>query len=267
MKHLILIAFMVLLATSLHAKDKMSAADITKKAHLAAYYQGNDGSAQLLMRVYAKDSDDPIKKLFYMLRRDLEEGGKQRFFTYFVAPVDIKGTTFLVHKYINQDDYRRLYIPASDKIIPIAGSRKQDPFMGSDFTYEDVSGRHYTKDNHKLLREDTLDGKKVYVTESIPKIKEEKIAKMIGYIDQKSFIPLKVEFYNHDGKKYRTYQSLDIKDIGGFPTITKRVMTSHLKGTKTEMLVNPSKVKYNVGLDKDLFTERALKNPPVQYFK
>jgi hypothetical protein len=202
-----------------------------------------------------------------MLKKDLEEGGEQLFFTYFVKPSDIKRTTFLVQKHIEADDYRRLYIPASDKTLAIAGNRKQDPFMGSDFSYEDVSGRHYSKDNHSLIGEDTYNNRPVYVTQSIPKVKENKIAKMKAWIDKKSYIPLKVEFYNHQSQLFKVYESGSIKPISGFPTIMKRTMRSPLDGTKTVLLVNPKKVRYNIGLSKSLFSERSLKNPPMKYLK
>ena len=242
-------------------------AEIVKKASLAAYYTADDGSAQMLMKVYAKNQKKPIKKLFYMLKFDIEEGGRQMFYTYFVKPTDIKRTTFLVHKYIDQDDFRRLYIPASDKILAIAGSRKQDPFMGSDFSYEDVSGRHYEVDNHTLVGEEKKQGKDCYVIESTPKVKEDKIAKMKSWIDKSTHIPMAVDFYNHEGNVYKQYRSSGLKMIQGFPTIMKRVMTSPLDGTKTEILVNPKKVRYNIGLTESVFTERSLKVPPKKYLK
>lgn len=244
-----------------------TADQIVKNANLAAYYTADDGSAQLLMKVYRKGSKKPISKLFYMLKKDLEEGGEQLFYTYFVKPSDIKRTTFLVKKHIESDDLRRLYIPASDKILAIAGSRKQDPFMGSDFSYEDVSGRHYSKDNHSLKGEGTYNKRSVFITESIPKQKEDKIAKMKAWIDQKTYIPLKLEFYNHDNQVYKIYESGSIKTIDGFPTIMKRTMTSPLEGTKTIILVNPKKVRYNIGLANNVFSERSLKNPPMKYLK
>lgn len=262
MKKLIL-AF-VLLINTVWAQDIN---EIMKKAQLNSYYQANDGKAQLLMKVYPAGGGEPIKKLFYMLRLDIEDGGEQMFFTYFVKPTDIKRTTFLVHKKINDDDYRRLYIPASDKVLAIAGSRKQDPFMGSDFSYEDVSGRHISKDNHKLLGEEKYNGEDVYITESIPKDKEDKNSKMVARISKKSFIPLKVEYYGKDGKISRVYTSDEIQTIKGFDTITKRTMVSPALGTKTEMLVNPKNVEFNVGLTKDTFTERSLKNPPMELLK
>ncbi|MCP5048166.1 MAG: outer membrane lipoprotein-sorting protein [bacterium] len=264
MKKISMFSLIMLLAVAMFAEG---VDEIIKKAHMAAYYQGDDGKGQLLMKVYAKGSDKPIKKLFYMLRHDIEEGGKQMFFLYFVRPSDIKKTTFLVHKYIDKDDFRRLYIPASDKVIPIAGNRKQDPFMGSDFTYEDVSGRHFSKDNHKLLGDESMMGHDCHVTESVPKVKENKTAKLKAWIDKKTYMPIRVDFYNHDGKVYRSYESRKVEDVGGFPTIMERVMTSPLKGTKTIIVVNPKKVEYNVGMGEKIFSERSLKNPPMKYLK
>jgi outer membrane lipoprotein-sorting protein len=266
MKKLLSFMMLSLVFSSLSYAEDVN--EIMKKAHLSSYYLGKDGMGQMLMKVYAKGSDRPIKKIFYMLRYDVEDGGKQMFFTYFVSPSDIKRTTFLVHKYIDKDDFRRLYIPASDKVLAIAGSRKQDPFMGSDFSYEDVSGRHYSKDNHKLLEKGVKIGAhECFVTESTPKVKEDKIAKIKAWIDSKTFIPVKVEFFNHDGKVYKRYESKEIKMVQGHPTIMKRLMSSPLDGTRTEMLVNPKKVKYDIGLSEDIFSERSLKNPPTKFFK
>lgn len=242
------------------------AGEIAKKAHLAAYYAGEDGVAQLLMQVYRKGSDEPIKKLFFMLRMDLEEGGRQMFYTYFTAPSDIRRTTFLVHKYLDKDDFRRLYLPASDKVLAISGARKQDPFMGSDFSYEDVSGRHWSMDSHKLLAEETLNDKPMYVVESTPIEREERLARSRFWIDKETFLPMKVEFYDHEGRIYKVYETGKVAVVEGYPTIMVRTMTSPLEGTRTVILVNPKNLRYDVGLDESAFSERALKNPPTAYF-
>lgn len=243
-----------------------SADEIVRQAHLNSYYAGKDGSTQMLMKVYRPGAAKPISKLFFMLRRDQEEGGDQKFLIYFVRPSDIRRTTFLVHKFIGRDDMRRLYIPASDKVLAISGSRKQDPFMGSDFSYEDVSGRHFSLDVHRLLGKERLNGREVFVTESTPKARESKTAKIKAWIDSKTYIPLKVEFFNHEGKVYKRFTADKITTIQGYPTILKRTMVSPLEGSRTVILVNPKKTRYDLGLDDTLFTERSLRNPPVKYF-
>lgn len=265
MKKLLLASVISLvLATNVFAE---TAEDIVKKANLASYYSGEDGIAQMLMKVFRKGSKKSINKMFYMIKKDVQEGGEQLFFTYFVKPSDIRRTTFLVHKKITEDDYRRLYIPASDKVLAIAGSRKQDPFMGSDFSYEDVSGRHYSKDNHELLGEEKLGSRSVFLTKSVPKVKENKIASMKAWIDKQTYVPLKVEFTNHDGKVYKIYRAGGIKKLDGYFTVLKRSMESPLEGTRTLMLINPKSVKYDIGLPDSVFTERSLKNPPLKYLK
>ena len=244
-----------------------TAEDIIKKANLASYYAGEDGTAQMLMKVFSKTRKKPLKKMFYMLKKDLTQGGEQYFFIKFTKPTDISRTTFLVHKKIGEDDMRRLYIPASDKILAISGSRKQDPFMGSDFSYEDVSGRHYLIDSHKLLGEETLDGKLSYLIESVPKVREAKTSKIKSWIIAESYMPIKVEFYNHEGEIYKIYKGEGTKLIQGIPTTMKRTMKSPLEGTETVIMLNPKNVKYNIGLDDGIFTERSLRNPPNRYFK
>lgn len=261
----ILILLSLFLTVNALAEKETNVNVIMEKAHQISYYQGDDGKAQILMKVFRNKDTQPIKKMFYMLRLDLKDGGEQMFYTYFTNPSDLKRTSFLVHKKINADDFRRLYIPASDKVLAIAGSRKQDPFMGSDFTYEDVSGRHFTKDNHRLLKEDDLGGVRVYIVESTPKVKEDKTAKIKSWISQEDYLPLKVQYFNHEGKIYREYTSDKTEDVQGFKTIVKRTMKSPLEGSYTEMLINPKNTKYNVGLSQGDFKERSLKNPPMKY--
>ena len=88
----------------------------------------------------------------------------------FMSPADVKGTGFLIWENAGRDDDQFLYLPAL-KQDPrrIASSEKGSRFMGTEFTYEDLENRKVDKDDHKLLREEKLDGKLVYVVESIPK--------------------------------------------------------------------------------------------------
>jgi outer membrane lipoprotein-sorting protein len=260
----ILLILSLLVSQSVFAMDVN---EIVKQTHLNSYYQADDGRAQMLMKVYSKGNNKPIKKLFYMLRFDIADGGEQMFYTYFLKPTDIKRTTFLVHKKVKEDDFRRLYIPASDKVLAIAGSRKQDPFMGSDFSYEDVSGRHYSKDNHKLLGVEKFNGVEVYKTQSTPKVKEDKIAIITAWISKADLIPKKVEYTNHKGEIFKRFETANVKVIDGIKTVTKATMSSPLEGTRTEMLLNAKKTKYNVGLKKSIFSERSLKNPPMNFLK
>ena len=57
----------------------------------------------------------------------------------------------------------------------------------------------------------------------------------------------------------------EIKDIKGFPTITKRAMKNLHSGHRTE--VTYTKTDYNIGIEDSLFSERYLKQPPKKWIE
>src|SRR3989338_9649689 len=138
------------------AQSELSAVDIIAKSRLAFYYADDNMRARVLMELINKDGQKRLRELT-MLRKDYEEGGNQKHFMYFHKPVDVKDTAFMVYKYPNKDDDRWLFIPAINLVKRIAANDKYSSFVGSDFTYEDVSGRKPDEDTHALLREDKLE--------------------------------------------------------------------------------------------------------------
>ena len=245
------------------AKDELSAHDIIAKSRLAFYYAGDDGKARVIMELVNKAGQKRIRELT-MLRKDYKEGGQQKYFTYFHQPSDVKDTTFMVYKYPDKDDDRWLFIPAINLVKRIAANDKYSSFVGSDFTYEDVSGRKPEEDTHTLLRKEKLNGRNCFVIESIPKSPSE-YTKRISWIDETNFLPLKEEFCDKQNELYRQLEAQEIKDVNGIPTVTKRVMKNVKTGHRTE--VTFQEVEYNLGLEDDIFSERYLRRPPLQWIR
>jgi outer membrane lipoprotein-sorting protein len=244
------------------ARAQEDATDIMKKSHLAYYYAGDDGVAEVGMTMVDKKGKERERE-FTMLRLDQEEGGKQMYYTYFKKPSDVSRLTFMVHKTPDGNDKRWIYVPAVDLVKPISADDKNSSFVGSDFTYEDVSGRHWSEDNHKLLEDSELDGKPVYVIESVPKEPYDGFARKVSYIDKANYLPLKEEYFDDKGNMIRIFRAEKIEDVDGILTVTVRSMEDLKKGSKTT--VTFSDIKYNQGLTPDIFTERYLKNPPRQF--
>lgn len=91
---------------------------------------------------------------------------------FFQYPGDVKGTGFLTWDYdeLNKDDDKWLYLPAIKKTRRISGSSaKQDYFMGSDFTYDDMGAATWTRIRTRSWAEETVDGQKCWKLESLPK--------------------------------------------------------------------------------------------------
>ena len=266
MKRLTTLFFALLLFFGMTSRNASAqdANEIMKQSHLAYFYAGDDGISDVTMSIVSKRGKERIRE-FTMIRLDNEEGGNQKYYTYFKKPSDVSRTTFMVYKTSEGNDQRWIYIPSIDLIKPISADDKNSSFVGSDFSYEDVSGRHWTEDNHTLKGEETLDGKAVYVIESVPKKAYKGFSRKVSYIDKKTMLPLKEEYYNKKDKLIKEFTADKIEVIDGIPTITVRTMKNIKKGGHTT--VSFDKIIYNVGVKDDIFTERYLKNPPRKYIK
>jgi len=256
--------FMLALTAQVGGAQDLSADEIMKKSHLALFYAADDGIAEVRMTIVSSRGKERLRE-FTMLRLDLEEGGKQKYYTYFKKPHDVSRLTFMVHKLPGETDNRWLYIPAVDLVKRISADDKNSSFVGSDFTYEDVSGRHWSEDTHRLMGDDLLDQRPVYVIESIPRESHKGFDKKISYIDKENFLPLKEEYFNEDDELIRVYTAEKIENIEGIMTSVVRKMEDIKKNQYT--IVEFSAIDYNVGATDDLFTERYLKNPPRKFIR
>lgn len=231
---------------------------IINKANIMAYYQADDGKAKVNMVITDKKGQSRERE-FNILRKDEKDGGDQKYYVYFQRPADVRGTVFMVHKHaeLGKDDDRWLYLPALDLVKRIAAGDKRTSFVGSDFLYEDVSGRNLSEDTHELV--ETTD--EFYVIKNVPKNPDSvEFSYYNVSICSKRFIPMKMEYYDKNSRLYRTIESTKIDTIQEFPTVVKSVVSDLATGSKTEMEF--SNVKYNIGLTDDIFTERYLRRPP-----
>lgn len=264
MKRVIIVTQFLILSLLVFSINAQDATELMKKSHLAYYYAGNDGLAEVNMTLIDKKGKERNRE-FYMLRLDLTDGGNQNYYTYFKKPSDVSRLTFMVHKSPDGNDKRWIYVPAVDLVKPISADDKNSSFVGSDFSYEDVSGRHWTEDTHALKGDGEIDGKAVYIIESIPKEEYKGFSRKVSYIDKSILLPLKEEYFDKRDKLIRVFTANKIEEISGIPTVTVRSMENLKKNSKT--IVEFTSIQYNIGITEDLFTERYLKNPPRKYVK
>lgn len=256
---LMLVLPLLLFVNTTAAADKtVSVNEIIKKANHAAYYAADNGRATVKMTI--TDTRKRVREReFTILRLDLEDGGRQMFYVYFKKPNDVKGMVFMVHKHIDRDDDRWLYLPALDLVKRIAASDKRTSFVGSDFFYEDVSGRGINEDEHKLIK--TTD--EFYILENSPKDPDSvEFSSYKIWIDRINFIPIKAEYKDKEGQLYRRVEALEINDISGFPTVIKSRVENLASGSST--ISEFSRIKYDVDLKEKIFSERYLRRPPRQ---
>ena len=271
------LALTILIAGSAFAEEpkgenkQLSAVRIIEKSQLAFYYQGDDMKVEVIMELIDKGSGKRTR-VMTMLRRDEKKGGNQKYFIYFHKPGDVRRLTFMVWKYTTKEDDRWIFVPAVDLIRRIAADDKHSSFVGSDFTYEDVSGRDVASDTHQLLRSEKLENRDCFVIESIPKEPTEYI-KRLSWIDKKTFLPLKEEYYDAQSELFRVFTADKFEDIKAgegtdgkvFPTVTRRTMKSVKTGHRTQVVYKS--VSYNLGLKDQDFSERHMRRPPRSWIR
>jgi hypothetical protein len=232
-------------------------------SHRAFYYQGADMKARVVMELV--DSRGRVRKrVLTMLRMNEPEGGKQRYFMYFHEPGDVRGMTFMVWKDPREEDLRWIYVPAVDLVKRIAAEDSRSSFVGSDFTYEDVSGRDVGADAHRLLREEELQGRACYVVESVPREKAEYTRKLT-WVDKENFLPLREEYYDTQGELFRVFTADRVEVVttekgAAYPTVMVRTMANLKRDHRT--VVTFETVAYDLGMELGDFSERNLRRPP-----
>ncbi len=266
-KMLTVIAVVLAMACSAFAGEKKLTVDeIIDKANLVSYYQGKAGRAQVKMTITDARGGQRNRE-FTILRWDRPGDDEtfcedQKFYVYFHRPADVNKMVFLVHKYVRKDDDRWLFLPALNLVKRISSADKRTSFVGSHFYYEDVSGRNITDDTHELV--ETND--QFYVVKSTPKDPGSvEFASFKSWIHRKTFVVIQTSYHDAGGKEFRQYKAESYKSIQDYPTITKSRMTD--LRTKEHTVIDYSDVKYDVGVEEDIFTERYLKRPPYKYLR
>ena len=99
--------------------------------------QGRDSRAELRMRLF--DRQGRVReRVLTMLTLQGQKGTGDRSLIRFTYPNDIRNTAFLVWEHPDADDERFLYLPALGRVRRIAGQEKDESFVGSDLSYEDI---------------------------------------------------------------------------------------------------------------------------------
>ncbi len=247
-------------APGAQSEELTDAKEIVQRANRTTYYAGDDGRSQVRMTIVDAQGRER-RRQFTVLRKDVEDGGDQHYLVIFSRPADVRNTGFLVAKHVGKDDDRWLYLPGLDLVKRIAAGDKRTSFVGSDYFYEDISGRGTVEDIHELV--DTTED--CYQLESTPRNPASvEFSRYKVCVSKQSFLPLHIEYFDERGEVYRSVEALEVKEIGGHPTVTKGKVSNLRSGGHT--LSEFRGIEYDLGIPESVFTERSLRNPPNKWF-
>lgn len=242
-----------------------SADEIMPQYYTAFYAPAKDSRIEARLDLIDSKGTKRTRRLTIWRLNLNPEGTLQKVLIYFHEPPDVRGLSIMVWKYPDRDDDRWMFIPALNMIRRLSARDYSQSFVGSDFTYEDGTGRDVSIDTHRFVREEALKGTPCYIVETTPGSKSSWTRQVI-WIDKNTLLPKRQEFYNVNNKLERVFSGEPAEVIktsngnGAFPTMLKRKMENVLTGHHS--VFSFLSVEYNIGLKESDFTERYMKHPP-----
>lgn len=151
------------------------------------------------------------------------------------------------------DDVMWLYLPAFGKPTKISLLAKSQAFTGTDFSYEDMDTKPYSKRFTPKLVETTDDA---YTLELIPDYDKSDYSKLMLTLDKTNFYPHKIEYFDKQGDKVK--EAVYTYDKSGKYWYAKEVLMTDLKKEHSTQIIMTD-VKFDEGLSDDIFSVDNLK--------
>ncbi len=266
MKHLISAAIVVIACfniVSVHAEEALTARQIMELVD--ARDDGDNMQQEMEMILIDKNGSKRERNLMSFSRDAGETGDDRESIMFFMTPADVKNTGFLTYDYDDdeKDDDQWLYLPALKKTKRIASSDKSSSFMGSDFTYADMTMRNLDYYDYKILKEDEVNGEPVWVIEAIPnnekEIKETGYTKSVTFVRKDNYVVIRSVSWVKKGNRLKYMDVKKLEQIDDIWIATEMIMTTKKgKATQHKTIMRSNNVKFNQEFEEDLFSVRRL---------
>jgi len=225
----------------------------------AAYDTGigfGDSTAEMSMILRNKRGQESRRAIRIRILEVPGDGNKTLFV--FDNPRDVKGTAFLVHGHRTKPDDQWLYLPALKRVKRISSSNRSGSFMGSEFSYEDLSTAEVEKYRYEWLRDEPCGSLSCTVSEWIPVESGSGYSRLLVWHDTSEFLPWKVEYYDRRNAHLKTLTYEDYNQyLGKHWRSGKLSMVNHITGKSTEL--NWENYSFNTGLDDRDFSQTGLR--------
>lgn len=215
------------------------------------------GSGMATVNLITENKRGEQRSNTVMIYRKADERVEKQLIEY-LEPADVKGTKFLSIVEEGKEDLMYIYFPFLGRERRIAAQAKEESFMGTDFTYEEIgSGKSYQEQYEaKRLEDEVLGDYPCYVLELEPKETDSEYTSVKMWVWKEEFSLLKIEFYQEGEKLAKTLTNLDFRKEEGEYMPYKIVMADEIKGTKTIIEILETKEEE---LSDDYFTLRYLR--------
>jgi len=216
-----------------------------------------DSTADIIMTLRNKQGKESVREIRSRVLEVVDDGDKS--LTIFDTPKDVKGTAFLNFTHKVGDDDQWLYLPALKRVKRISSRNKTGSFMGSEFSYEDMSSLVVEKYTYKWLRDEEYEGQDCFVVEFYPVDKKNSgYKRQVAWIDKSEYRVWKVEYYDRKDSHLKTMTATGYQQYADkYWRSDEMNMVNHQNGKSTNLVW--SNYKFRNGLKDRDFNKNGLK--------
>lgn len=231
-----------------------------------ARYEGDTRKQIGTLTLIDKDKNKRFREVAEWMKK---YGLDEKTFTRVLSPSEVGGTTILSYEWDDRtkDDETWLYLPELRKVKRLAVTDKSSYFLGSDFTYSDLTGieikdfnYQFSEDNEKEL----TNGLWVVMAEPRTEIAD-KVVDETGYvkikywIDQEKKMIVKAKYWLKEDGKIKYYSASDIQKYDAVWVAKKAQMVLTQNGNlQHASIFEINDIEFNRDLEDNIFTTYAM---------
>lgn len=117
----------------------------------------------------------------------------------FDDPADVRGTALLSRAGVSSPDEQWLYLPAAGRVRRVSTSSATGAFLGSEFTYEDITGGEVGKYSWRFVAERACPGsssEQCFEVETRPRYDGSGYSRRVVFIETGEYRIRQIEFYD-----------------------------------------------------------------------
>ncbi|MDE0060353.1 MAG: outer membrane lipoprotein-sorting protein [Defluviicoccus sp.] len=219
----------------------------------------NDGfgdfTAGMTMVLRDRQGRESVRQMRFNVLEVPGDGDKSLFV--FDQPRHVRGTALLTHAHINTPDDQWLYLPALKRVKRISAARRSGSFMGSEFSYEDMSAPEVEEYAYKYLRDAPCGELTCTVIEQVPLDKRSGYSRKLIWQDTGELRTWRMDLYDRRGSHLKTLTLANYRQyLDRYWRAGEQKMVNHLTGAAT--VLKWTDFRFRTGLDGSQFTRSAL---------
>lgn len=190
--------------------------------------------AFIKMQTVAPGRKPEIKQFLALYHTNEERTG---FLVRLIRPTEVEGVSVLVIDDDQGDVRQWLYLPTVGMVRPLTGSARSQPFLGSDFSYEDLAREIPGTQEYEMQEGRWTHGADCFVVRATPRDPgSSSYAYRDLVIDKENYNLYQIDYYNDAGDLVKVLSAFDYDspEIAGQSTRPRRaVMIDQIKKTST----------------------------------